>query len=286
MDALQAVQFDDLPWMKLGAHREYNLRIKTLLRGEEGARDNFRLTYSEGTGGIQTGPRHKHNFDQVRVPLSGKIHYGGDRYIETGDVGYFPEGLHYGPTEEDMVPGKAQIVLQAGGASGLGYLSSFQTKKAQEELAQVGTFKDGLFHWPSQHPVNPGKVQDAYEALWEHVHQREIEYPVPRYADQVIMSPAAFAWAPKEGQPNVQIKPLGRFTEKAFEVDMVKIEAGKAATLEPSRSVRVGFIMEGAGKLEDRLLSRHGAFSIAKGNGAHFESDGDLEFILFSLPKF
>jgi hypothetical protein len=102
----------------------------------------------------------------------------------------------------------------------------------------------------------------------------------------VIMSPAAFAWSPKEGNPNIQVKPLGRFTEKSFEIDMVKIEAGRTAKLEPSRGTRVGFVMDGAGKLEDRSLSKHGAFSIAKGNGVRFESDADLEFVLFALPRF
>ena len=188
---MKITQLDDAPLVRGLEHRGGTFHSRTMAEGVPGTPGNFKFSLS-WLGTDYSGPRHRHNFDQVRVALNGAISYGIGRVIETGDIGYFPEGLHYGPTEQDMMPGKAQIVLQAGGASGLGYLSSFQTKRAQEELAQVGTFKDGLFHWPSQHPVNPGKVQDAYEALWEHVHQREIEYPAPRYADQVIMSPAAF----------------------------------------------------------------------------------------------
>ena len=80
-----------------------------------------------------------------------------------------------------MDAGKMAIILQFGGASGLGYLSTAQTRAAVTELKRIGDFHEGLFHWPQQHPVNPGRIQDAYEVVWEHIHQRAIEYPAPRY---------------------------------------------------------------------------------------------------------
>ena len=126
MADVQVVRFDELPWESLGEHREYHLKIKTLLRGREGATDNFRLTFSEGTGGTQSGPRHRHNFDQVRMPFNGRTSIAPRRWIEPGEIGYFPEGLHYGPTVDEMDVGRTQITLQFGGASGQGYLSSTQ----------------------------------------------------------------------------------------------------------------------------------------------------------------
>ena len=49
-----------------GKEREF----KTLLTGEEGAPDNFRLYFVRQLGAVDV-PRHKHNFDQIRVCLEG-----------------------------------------------------------------------------------------------------------------------------------------------------------------------------------------------------------------------
>ena len=189
MAGVQVVRFDELSWESLGDHREYHLKIKTLLRGREGATDNFRLTLSEGTGGTQSGPRHRHNFDQIRMPFNGRTSIAPRRWIEPGEIGYFPEGLHYGPQVDEMDVGRRQITLQFGGASGQGYLSSTQMKNATTALGEFGSFENGLFHWRDGDPIRGRKVQDAFEAMWEHVNQRRIEYPMPRYRDQIVMRP-------------------------------------------------------------------------------------------------
>ena len=76
--SLEVAQFDDVDWTVLGEHREYNFRVKHLLKGQDGARDNFRLTFSEtATGGPQSGPKHRHTFDQFRMPLRGRTKASG-----------------------------------------------------------------------------------------------------------------------------------------------------------------------------------------------------------------
>ena len=218
MTPVEVVGFADVPWESLGEHREYHLRIKTMLRGREGTLDNFRITYSEGTGGIQKGPRHRHTFDQIRMPFSGRTSIGSRRWLQPGEIGYFPEGVHYGPTVDEMDVGHTQITLQFGGASGLGFMSGAEIRNATKELEAVGTFEKGLFRRADGDPIRGRKVQDAFEAIWEHFYKRRIVYPAPRYADQIVMRPANFAWEPHPDAPGVLVKPLGDFTERHLTV--------------------------------------------------------------------
>ena len=75
--------------------------FRTLLKGRDGDPGNYRLVYARQTGPV-AGPRHRHNFDQIRYCVTGKMNYGRDRWIEAGEVAYFPEGAHYGPEESDI----------------------------------------------------------------------------------------------------------------------------------------------------------------------------------------
>ena len=80
-----------------GGDREF----KTLLVGDENSPDNFRLVLARQSGKV-VAPRHKHNFDQIRMCLSGDgQNYGPDRWIRPGEIVYFPEGVPYGPEDSD-----------------------------------------------------------------------------------------------------------------------------------------------------------------------------------------
>jgi len=64
--------------------------------------------------------------------------------LKAGMLGYYPEGVPYGPQVN-----KTDIfcaVLQFGGASGSGYLLPREVKAGMEELKKFGEFKDGIFH--------------------------------------------------------------------------------------------------------------------------------------------
>jgi hypothetical protein len=285
--SLEVARFDEVEWTVLGAHRDYNFRVKHLLKGQEDTPDNYRLTFSQADeGGPQSGPKHRHTFDQFRMPLKGRTSIGVDRWLETNEVGYFPESVDYGPTKEIMDAGKQAIILQFGGASGLGYLSTAQTRVAVKELKEIGDFKDGLFHWPKQHPVNPGRIQDAYETVWEHIHQRSIEYPEPRYDGQVVMRPAGFPWQPSKSKLGMSVKPLGSFTERNIGVDFIRIEAGRSATMEAIPNTQVGFIFIGTGSIGGQAVGLHSAFSTAPGVSPEIKGETDMEFVVFRLPHF
>src|SRR5215813_12434664 len=104
------------------------------------------------------------------------------------------------------------IVLQFGGCSGSGYLSRPEVKQGTDELKQFGTFDGGVYR---RNPGLPGKRNvDGYQAIWEHVNRRPLQYPKPRYPGPVMMDAAHFNWVPSREHPGVEEKLLGVFTER------------------------------------------------------------------------
>ena len=108
-----------------------------------GTPGNFKFSLSR-LGTDYSGPRHRHNFDQYRYMIEGESDYGQDGPLRAGMLGYYPEGVQYGPQVN-----KTEIfcaVLQFGGASGSGYLLPREVKAGMEELKAFGEFKDGIFY--------------------------------------------------------------------------------------------------------------------------------------------
>ena len=146
---VQIVNFKDLPWSEREErHREGSLAFKNLFRGQEGDPNNFRLVLSRSDGDY-TSPHHRHNFDQVRFCVRGSANIAPGKTLNDGDVGYFPEGTRYGP-QKDIASERLTLVLQCGGASGLGYMSSAQLRRGLEELEKRGIFAGGRFRFHGQ----------------------------------------------------------------------------------------------------------------------------------------
>jgi hypothetical protein len=284
MAAVEVVPFDDVPWGSLGTHREYHIEIKTPLRGREGALDNFRLTFNRGLGGTENQPRHRHNFDQIRMPLAGRVSYGPRRWIEAGQIGYFPEGLHYGPTLDERDVGTSGITVQFGGASGIGFMSSAQMRAATEALETAGTFEKGLF-W-HRTAGEKRKPQDAFEAMWEHHYGRKIAYPKPRYSDQIVMRPESYEWQSVPGNPGVAIKPLGDFTERHVSVDLIRVDPGAAVTLGPRGGMQACVVLSGSGTVAGKPAGLHTSIKVEAGASARVESATGIELVVFGLPVF
>ena len=113
-------------------------------KARPGTLDNFQLGVGVSQGDFYS-PRHRHNFEQIRVQLDGALSYDRDGVMSAGIVGYFPEGVFYGPQSQKPEDVATAAVLQFGGASGSGYLSNKETRAAMEELNKLGEFKDGVF---------------------------------------------------------------------------------------------------------------------------------------------
>jgi len=225
----------------LAAHRQGGMAHKVLFEGEEGSPDNFVWVLAD-EGADYFAPRHRHAWDQVRLCLEGSIPIGKDLRLEAGEVGYFPEGVPYGPQEGG--PNRKTLVLQVGGASGLGYLSARQLRDARAALAEEGVFEGGVF----RRTRGEGKAKlDAYEAIWRHVTGRPIDYPKPRYKAPVLMRPDAFAWKPDPGAPGLRRRRLASFPERGLELEFLALDAGAPVRLGSGAARRLVFVRSGRG---------------------------------------
>jgi mannose-6-phosphate isomerase-like protein (cupin superfamily) len=258
-------------------------QFKTLLTGEDGALDNFRLYFVHQQGEVDV-PRHKHNFDQIRMCLEGpgKQNYGEGKWIAPGEVAYFPEGTPYGPEKSDSE--RLSITLQFGGASRSGFISSARVQKAMDEMKEFGSFEKGIFKRVGQLAPGEKRNQDAYEAVWEHVNKRKLVYPKPRYGEAILMKPENFEWEPSEDETGFARKQLCIFSERSLQFSMVKVEAGGHGLQLSRGGIQIGFVVNGSGAVNGETLRKHSAFS----GREDFEltSEEGMEVLLVGLPIF
>ena len=193
---MKIVQTDEIPLKRALEHRGGIFHGRIMVEGAPGALDNFQVSYGQ-MGGDFNSPRHRHNFEQIRYQLEGVLDYGRDGKLIAGMVGYFPEAVYYGPQSQDPSIACKTIVLQFGGASGSGYLSQAEVQAGMQELKQEGEFKDGVFRRRAD--VEGKRNLDGYQAIWEHVNERPMVYPKPRYPQPIFMDPASYDWVPVEG---------------------------------------------------------------------------------------
>ncbi len=190
---------------RVGTMREGVLDQKHLLFGEDNSPNNYDLNMGQTGGGGWRTPRHRHNFDQVRYVISGRLPYSETDYLEEGWIGYFPESVHYGPQER--AEGLRTLVLQAGGASGQGYLSVAQREATNAELEKDGEFRKGKYYFTDENGVE--QEQDGSQAIFERAVGRKLEFAAPRYTDVIAMNPDAYDWLP-QGAEGVSEKWVGK----------------------------------------------------------------------------
>ncbi|HWE74493.1 MAG TPA: hypothetical protein VG328_15120 [Stellaceae bacterium] len=261
-------------------HRGGGLATKLLLAGEEGTKENFRLTLGRDRGGHQN-PRHHHNFDQIRLSLQGSLSIAPGKELEEGWIGYFPEGTWYGP-QAPATSERITLVLQFGGASGQGFISTRQMQQGYAALAKIGTFDAGVFH---RTDGVGRKNQDAFEAIWEHVAGRPLAYPPPRYDEPILMNPAHFAWVPDRAQPGVARKLLGSFTERGTRIELLRLDKGARLAAGEADTRLLLFALSGAGE----GWEQHAAFQIEplvseKGEHATIAATQPAELLQIALP--
>ncbi len=279
---MQMVDLESAPGYGGGGIREGTLDTKQLLAGREGDPNNYRvaLTLAETEW---AAPRHRHNFDQIRFPISGAFHYSKDDILPAGHVAYFPEGVHYGPQLRQK--GLLMLVIQFGGASGQGFISEDQLTRARDELGASGIFEKGAY----TRTDGNGKRhrQDGMEACWEHAMGRRLEYPAPRYEGQIKMNPANYDWIPDESLKGIAYKWLGTFTERNLRVGFVKLD--KAATLPVATHNAPHFLFLAEGRLSHggKSYGRHAAFGFeANEPSITLKAEEPSELLWVQLPKF
>lgn len=264
-------------------HREEGIYFKYLFHGKAGSPQNFEFTLTKSIGRYQA-PRHRHNFDQIRLCLDGT--FGGEKAdtLYPGQVGYYGEGTHYNIDSTDSTV----VLLQFGGANGDGFTHYKQLYKAYDEMSKLGEFKDGVFYRHDRSNLPPGVKanQDGYEALWQHIHGKPVTYPKPRYRAPVVMDPAAAKWVADDEQPGVSRCTLGMFTERHITVAQIKVEKGAQWVEKPGRAPRLFYVLSGEAKLGKETLLKGSAIELDKGEGLRADVTEDLTVYSITLPYF
>lgn len=261
-------------------HRGDGIAFQRLLKGREGAPDNFELSIVHIDTSYRT-PRHRHNFDQVLYVLEGTHEYAHKATMPTGTVTYSPEGTYYGP---QVGHGATTLIVQLGGSSGSGFMSYDQLATGNRELAEVGTFENGIF----RRVDGSGRTrnQDGYEAIWEHVHGRPVSYPPARYDHPITMWPDHFAWTASQAEPGVSHRHLATFSERCTSVDFVRIEAGATHRLSPEAGTRLHVVVTGAVTSAEGDHGARTALRIDPGDAPAYAATVDAELFCLRLPAF
>ena len=261
----------------LTAHRSGRMSHKILFEGEEGSPDNY-LFVLANEGSDYYSPRHRHAWDQVRLCLEGSVPIGRDLKIDAGEIGYFPEGVHYGPQEGG--PDRIVLLLQIGGASGLGYLSPQQLEQGRKRLLEEGVFEEGVFRRSS----GEGKRnEDAYEAIWRVVTGQPLAYPKARYRSPIVMRPDGFLWREMPEMPDVRLKVLGAFAERGLSLELVSIAPGSTYLVPPAASLRFLFVRAGEGECGSEPFQSSTAVRLACGEGVSIRASIPTELFAISV---
>jgi hypothetical protein len=276
---MKIVQADQLTFVRGLEHRGGTFHSIIMMEGETGSIGNFQVSYGR-IGGDFFSPRHRHNFEQIRFQVEGALDFARDGKLEEGMIGYFPEGVAYGPQTQSAGADVATIVLQCGGASGSGYLSQDEVRAGTIALRAEGEFKDGVFR---RRADVPGKRNvDGYQAIWEHVNGRPMTYPEARYSRPFMMNPEHYSWVPLEQSVGVSEKMLGVFTERRSSASFLKFAPGA----KHDASGRAVFIvLSGSGRAGDHELRRLTTLHLDRGERLTLEAREVMQMVQLGLPN-
>lgn len=267
---------------RVGSMREGTLDQKFLLQGEDGSPNNYLLNVGLTGGGGWGTPRHRHNFDQIRYVLKGRYPASPHKVMDEGSVAYFPECVYYGP--QDRPEGLEMMVIQFGGASGSGFLSTPEREAANKRLEAKGTFKDGIFTWIDAEGNKHN--MDGSAACFEEATGKKLEFKNGRYDDVVLMNPDVADWT-QTGTPGVVEKHLGTFTERDTVVKFIKVDAGATYNSGARSQIEVLFVSEGKFTVNGHTYGPKTGIELLPAD-APVDISATEETLIFSvtLPKF
>jgi hypothetical protein len=274
---IQIVESESADWEEKPTPRAGRIQYKPLAQGDPGAPHNFEFNLYRFHPGYFT-PRHRHNFEQMRLALSGDMTYVKGATLEPGSLVYFPEGAFYGPQETPHV--SDVLLLQYGGASGQGYMSQKQLWAARDELSKTGEFTGGVYSWTEENGKQHN--QDAVEACYVHTFGKPVEYVKPRIPAPVEMVTGAYHWVDAQ-EPGMLEKLLGTFTERRVEVRMLKAADATRFVLPRGRRELL-FSFAGDMRLGDTKLLKGTSVFCDKDEALELELEDGWEAIEVVLP--
>jgi hypothetical protein len=272
-----------MEWTRTSGQRGGHALCKSLLRGSPGALDNYEFSIFTMDGESNFSPRHHHNFEQYRYAIEGPANYARNKDIEPGDLAYFPEGTFYGP--QTTAVGSKTLVLQCGGPCGDGFIDYDSWKQAFSELTERGAFEKGTFHYADASGAERNK--DGWQAIWEHINGRKLEFPKGRYDAPVLIRTAAFRWIPVDRSPGVSIKRFGTFSELETGASMLRLEGGAQYAFGPDDRTRLGFIITGELEIDGSSHGEWTAFELEKSaDNPTVRAVHDAQILCYSLHRF
>ncbi len=273
---MKIVHGDKVEWKRGLQHRGGTFHYRHLLNGVPGTLGNFQFNIGQLEGDFSS-PRHRHNFDQFRFQIEGTMDFDRNGKMTAGMFGYFPEGAAYGPQSSD---GRSvTAVLQFGSASGSGYLSREEVDEGTEALKKIGSFTGGVFR--RNNDVEGRRNVDGYQAIWEHINGRRMEYPKPRYRDPIMVDPANYEWLPVAGMPGVAEKPLGTFTERHCAATLVKLAGG---AIYRARGRSVYLVLSGTGVVQEADYRPYTAIHLDVREETDIVARDETEIVRLVLP--
>lgn len=257
------------------------ISFRDLLVGEEGSPNNYGLQLVEVADAYST-PRHRHNFEQIRLMLDGSFGFGS-AVQEAGSVGYFCEGTYYTQVAEG--PSK-MLLLQVGGPMGEGFMSRRQLRAGVQALtSDGGTIERGIY--TSFDEAGKKHNQDSYEAVWEHINGRTIKYPKPQYDGPVIFRPERFPWHTFAEETGVAARSYGVFNNRGLALSGLRLDAEARHEIEADGSERLLFCLDGKGRIgESADYARWTSIGLARGEGATIYAMSASEFFLIAIPDY
>lgn len=276
MDIIHCAQ---MPWGEsLVAQRgaTEGMAHKLLFEGEEDSPDNYMLVMSREPQSYFS-PRHRHPWDQIRFCLEGKIPIAKGLYIEAGEIGYFPEGAHYGPQEGGT--DRIVLLLQFGGASGQGFIGPARLKVARLEMEREGRFERGAY--TVETPTGPRNT-DAYEAVWAHEKGARPVYAEPVYKTPVVMRPTALTWR-KTARAGVACKDICLFPHRDLELRAWQLGAEAELALDAGSRLRFVFVTDGTGTARGQDLQRWSVIRIQPSESVCIAADHSMEMLEISV---
>jgi hypothetical protein len=226
-----------------------------LMGGEPESLENYRYILGRQEADFSM-PRHRHTFEQIRLPLVGDMNLGEQGILHEGEIGYFPEGQTYGPQNDPLgTPKQLQLVLQFGGAAGLG-MGAGRGRGPDAKRDGVAPRRD----------------------------RREVKFPRPRYQSVLIMNPKHFNWLPVPGVEGVERKFFGSFTERAFWIEQIKIDSGAEWTSTTDVGRRLIVALSGEATVDDTKIGRLAALQVEAGETLHVSATEEMVLYIVGLP--
>ncbi len=259
-----------------GGSSDYNQQpatMRELLKGTPGEPGNFAMVVITGTAeGIKRlNPRHRHDFDQLRMCLSGKVEWTPGNPTPPGCITYFPAGCYYGPYGRQE---EEHLHIQFEGPNGEPFIDYDSLRAARDALAKKGSFDMGGYSWTDEN----GKVhrQDGHEANAEYATGKKVKYPKPRFAAPITIDPRGFDWLDVER--GVKIKNLATLTERDTRISMIRLDKSSYRLTVPEQRSLL-FVTAGSGTAGGQAIEERDGIQLEADEVGLFETTTSLELL-------